>query len=211
MVLTYGKELANALFHSTCGGRTSFYSDSWSGAAPAYLVSVNDGSGFGVSSLKKGKVLKRFLNSGDGYCNKSKYFRWEKEYTRAQLQAVFMDTVPEFMNDPELKIGRLKDVNVTKYSASGRALEIKIETDSGDYIFEKDSIRWVMGNLKSTLIMIEKNGRGDDTVYKIIGGGWGHGVGLCQMGAMEMAKRNYTYKDILSHYYPGTKLTRLWE
>lgn len=209
MLLKDGDEVVNALFYSTCGGRTAAYTDSWNGDAPKYLVSVNDGTSVS-SSLNSENKLKGFLNKTSGYCDTSKYFRWEKTYTYNELQEVFERTVPEFSNKPDLKFGKLKDVNITEYLDSGRAERLEITSDSGKYVFEKDAIRWVMGSTKSTMFYIEKKGKGNGRKYILHGAGWGHGVGLCQIGAMNMAKKGFDHVKILNHYYPGAEIVREW-
>lgn len=209
MLLKYDGEIVNALFHSTCGGRTAAYTDSWSGEGPRYLVSVNDG--IASPSLNSEKKLKDFLKKSGAFCDASKYYRWEKSYTRNELQDVFEKTVPEFSNNPDLKFGKLIDVKVTSYLDSGRAERLEITADSGTYVFEKDAIRWVMGSIKSTMFYIERKGSGGGTKYSLHGAGWGHGVGLCQIGAMNMAKKGFDHKKILDHYYPGSKIVREWE
>ncbi len=209
--LTNGSNLINALFCSTCGGRTAAFNDAWSGAALPSLSSVDDGTEFSITDLSNPANLRKFLAHDKAFCNKSRYHRWTKTYTYDQLRKLFEESIPEFTNNPDLEIGTLKDINVTKYSKSGRAQLLVIETTKGNYTFEKDQIRWVMGMLKSTMFVIDKEGSGTGRKFILKGGGWGHGVGLCQTGAMEMAKENYTYDQILLHYYPGAELKRIWE
>jgi len=211
VVLAHGDELANALFHSTCGGRTASYSDAWSGKGPSYLVSVDDGSKLPNTRLESSAKLRAFLDTGEGFCKKSRYFRWTRTYSHSELYDILKETVPEFSNNPDLVLGALKDVKVTKYSDSGRALELLITTSDSEYRFEKDTIRWVMGNLKSTMFLIEKKGSGKSAKYELRGAGWGHGVGLCQIGAMKMGGDGYSFRQILLHYYPETRIVDLWE
>lgn len=210
MILKSGDETVNALFHSTCGGRTAAYSDSWSGRAPKYLASVNDGSP-SFQPLNNEKDVIQFLSGTSGNCDTSKYFRWEKTYTFAEMQDVFSKTVPEFSNNPDLKFGRLIDVKVTDYMPSGRAQRLEITADTGKYVFEKDAIRWVMGSIKSALFYIEKSGSGSDAKFILHGAGWGHGVGLCQVGTMNLAKKGVGFKEMLDRYYPGTRIETAWE
>lgn len=210
MLLEYDGEVVNALFHSTCGGRTAAFTDSWSGEGPKYLVSVNDGIAISTPLDSESK-LKSFLKKSGAFCDTSKYYRWEKSYTKKELENVFEKTVPEFSNNPDLKFGKLIDVKITSYLGSGRAERLEITADTGKYAFEKDAIRWVMGNTKSTMFYIEKKGSGASTKYVLHGAGWGHGVGLCQIGAMNMAKKGFVHEKILDHYYPGAKIVREWE
>jgi len=209
-VLLHNGRLANALFHSTCGGRTADYSDNWSGDGPDYLVSVDDGSGF-AGNLASADTVRQFLDRKTGNCEASKYFRWEKVYAAAELLAVLQQTIPEFNNNPDLKIGALNGVSVLEYTPSGRVGKINIDTDAGRFTFEKDIIRWVLGNLKSTFFVLETRETNGKTEYVFRGAGWGHAVGLCQIGAMKMAKDGNSYTQILNHYYPKTTLETLWK
>ncbi len=209
-VLLHNGHTANALFHSTCGGRTADYSDNWSGDGPDYLVSVDDGSGF-TGDLSSADAVRQFLDRKTGNCESSKYFRWEKVYTNAELLAVIKQTIPEFTNNPDIKIGALNGVSILGYTPSGRVNRIRIDTDAGTFTFEKDIIRWVFGNLKSTFFALDMRDANGETEYVFRGAGWGHAVGLCQIGAMRMARNNYSYSHILAHYYPNTKLATLWK
>ena len=108
--------------------------------------------------------------------------------------------------------GTLQDVHILERGASGRVLKILISTTSGDYTFERDTIRWVLGKLKSTLFSVQRVDEKDGSVaWLFTGGGWGHAVGLCQMGAMDLARIGSPTKQILLHYYPGTTITTLWK
>ncbi|HOO56040.1 MAG TPA: SpoIID/LytB domain-containing protein [bacterium] len=210
-VLVYDGRLANALFHSTCGGRTAAYDDVWSGGGHPYLTTVDDGTGFPVARLDTEDRVRKYLKHKKAHCSKSKYFRWEKSYTHSQLLNVFKQTIPEFTNNPELQIEKLHGVKVLGYSDSGRVTAVEISTDKGKFVFEKDKIRWVMGNLKSTLFVLDVTGTGDSRKYALLGAGWGHGLGLCQIGAMQMGRDGYKYDRILSLYYTGTKIFNLWD
>ncbi|MFA6449255.1 MAG: SpoIID/LytB domain-containing protein [bacterium] len=209
--LIYKGQLANALFHSTCGGRTADYNDNWNGENPEYLVSVDDGSGFADSDLSSAKKVAQFLENKTGDCEASKYFRWEKKYTADEMLNVIKSTVPEFTNNPDLKINALRDISVDEYFPSGRAKRITVTTDAGEFVFERDAIRWVLGNIKSTLFILEKRGANGGREYVFRGAGWGHGVGLCQIGAMKLGKGGASYLRILDRYYPGSAVETLWK
>lgn len=212
MVLAFGDNLANALFFSTCGGRTSSYSDIWTGShPPEYLLSVNDGLETATGSLKSEDDFRAFLNDTSGNCTKSKYYRWEKKVEKSEMQGIFNDTIPKFTNRGGLKIGDLTGITIAERSDSGRVIRIVVSTSTGDYTFERDAIRWVLGNIKSTLFTVDQTQDENGTQYYLFrGAGWGHGVGLCQMGAMKMALGGASYEEILLHYYPGTRLVTIW-
>ncbi len=100
-------------------------------------------------------------------------------------------------------------------STAGRVMDLQIKTSHGVYNVYKDKIRWLfsegevgLGGLPSTLFVMKEN-RGIHGLLRsvtFIGGGWGHGVGLCQYGAEGMAQKGFSYQKILQHYYPGTNL-----
>jgi stage II sporulation protein D len=90
-------------------------------------------------------------------------------------------------------------------------------TDEGTYLIQKDKIRWALKRgsdptsiLPSTLFDLKIERGTDGSIQRIIaqGRGNGHGVGMCQTGAIGMARKGYSYKDILMHYYPGVKITK---
>jgi SpoIID/LytB domain protein len=212
MVVAYNGRLANALFHSTCGGRTSHYTDIWTGASLPYLVSVNDGTKSSTRSLATESGFLGFLDDGNGYCKKSKYYHWDRTNTLKEMQAIIDENIPKYLNKPGIKPGALRDIRILERSDSGRVLRIAIDTDLGSYEFERDTIRWVLGNTRSTMFTVSKktDAKGQAT-FVFRGAGWGHGVGLCQMGAMAMARDGKSTRDIISHYYTGATVTKLWE
>ncbi len=109
------------------------------------------------------------------------------------------------------EVGTLKDIRIEDTSHSGRVTSLAIETTEGEFTITGDRIRWVLmpdpskGQiLRSVLFRLDKMVEGDQLAFvSIVGGGNGHGVGMCQNGAIGMAKAGYTYRMILEHYYPG--------
>lgn len=213
MVVSFKGRIANALFFSTCGGRTANYNDIWTGDAPPYLVSVNDGADSGDSSLSDDQSISTFLGDLSGSCKNAKVYRWEVKKEKSEMQAILDETIPQFTNHPGLQIGELQNITVTDRGESGRVLKIDISTSTGDFTFERDTIRWVLGKLKSTMFTVElmhdENDGNDYFIFR--GGGWGHSVGMCQMGAMQLAKSGMSFKEILKHYYPGSSISYLWK
>ncbi|MEW5946643.1 MAG: SpoIID/LytB domain-containing protein [bacterium] len=209
MLLTFGGEPANPLFHSTCGGRTAAYTHAWDGAEAPYLVSVDDGAR--TSNLSSDSAFRKFLRSGAGSCSGSKVFRWSVSKTARELEGILAGTLPVFTGDPALKPGALKNVRILRRHASGRIAELEILTASGAFGFSGDEIRWALGGLKSTLFTVDRDtdNRGE-TVYNFHGAGWGHGVGMCQTGAMRLAAKGWSAKRILARYYPGAQIQTAW-
>ena len=198
-VLTFGGAVIEAFFHSTCGGRTESVDQVFSGAAQPYLQSVSDRAASGVV-----------------YCSISPRFRWREEWTAAQLTKVVRDNAKLVGVRPE-DIGVPAEFQVGSRSPSGRAAElVLIAGGRAVPIVGQQTIRQVLrladgGWLRSTQFSIQA-ARGGGRIVKVVvdGGGNGHGVGMCQWGAVGRARAGATYQSILSAYFPGTELRRLY-
>jgi len=123
------------------------------------------------------------------------YENWQRRFAASDIERSF-------------NISRIADISIASLTATGRAKTINISGDDGRTLFEINAaeLRKVLGydKLPSTDFSITKEGGG----FVFQGKGWGHGVGLCQWGALEMAREGKDYREILSHYYPGTVLKK---
>jgi stage II sporulation protein D len=173
-----------AFFHSSCGGKTESPEYVWQEIKepPKYLTSVRD-----------------------TYCKDDPFFSWSFE--------IGADTLQKRLRHAHFKVGSVRDVTVAKESPSGRAYVIEVESVQGK---SKSSVKTrIPGNafrlavgadaLRSTLLTTIKR-RGN--VYRFEGHGWGHGVGLCQWGALGRAKAGHSYTNILDAYYPHVRLVK---
>ncbi|MGM9999523.1 MAG: SpoIID/LytB domain-containing protein [Candidatus Bruticola sp.] len=148
-------------------------------------------------------------NPPTSYCMNAKFFRWQASYSLDNFQKSIKESLPVLCGVEGFSIGKVADVKVVKRTGNGRVAELLIVTDKGNFSLCGDKIRWIIGGgkinplgLKSTLFYVyQDNGA---IVFK--GGGWGHGVGLCQEGAQGRAKSGQSYTDIIKHYYPGCEL-----
>jgi stage II sporulation protein D len=201
LVLEYGGRLASAYYCSSCGGHTSDIALMWPDRPDApYLKGIRDRDSRGPEAL----------------CGGGRNFRWRYSYSGRALGALLRETLPRVIGVPANEVGYLHDVRITGRSKSGRVTGIEIETSRGTYTVSGDRIRWVLladrkteRILPSTMFDLEKIMDGDRIAFvSIIGGGNGHGIGLCQLGALEMARRGHTFQMILEHYYPGCSITR---
>lgn len=220
VVATYEGKLITAVFNSTSGGFSANNEDVWSSDAIPYLRGVPDAErGKAFENVPTLEVFKNSANSqslraaknGDFEADWSRYHRWNFEWTADEME----DVVSTYFNT---ETGKVLEVNVTERSDSGRAMEIEFVTENGNFYETKDRIRTALkyinasGNqasLLSTLFFIEPvkdNSTKEVIGFKAYGGGWGHGVGLSQTGAMGMAVKGYTYDTILKHYYTGIDL-----
>lgn len=201
IVLGYKDELALAYYCATCGGHTSDIRRVWPQRQPApYLYGTRD----------------RARRQRESFCSWTKKFRWRHSFSGKQIGVVLRSTIPAEFGIPADDVGSLVDLRVTERSASGRVRFLEIETSTDTFLVEGDRIRWVLmldpakGTiLPSTLFNLHKTMRNGRLAFvSITGGGNGHGVGMCQNGAIGMAKKGYTYQMILSHYYPSTSLKK---
>jgi stage II sporulation protein D len=125
-------------------------------------------------------------------------YAWEVRKTGAELQESVDKRVP---------VGRLTDLRVLRRGASGRIVELEVVGSGGSSVVKGFDVRNLLDLRESlTVIELQRDGSGNITSAVFAGKGWGHGVGLCQVGAYGMAMRGSDYKEILSHYYPGTSL-----
>ena len=136
----------------------------------------------------------RIINYGAGS------FRWEKKVSLSEIGEILRK---EFNVD----IGMVKDIKVLKRSASGRVKEVEIIGTKGKYRVKGDwDVRRSLGNLKSSLFVFKKSG--NFIIFR--GGGWGHGIGMCQVGAAVRALKGWKYEDILRFYYGNVDLVRIY-
>ncbi|MCK4413195.1 MAG: SpoIID/LytB domain-containing protein [Candidatus Eisenbacteria sp.] len=201
IVAVYGGQPLRANYCSTCGGVTEANRAIWPGQQQLpYLRPVRDQDG-----------------TGHAHCSGSPYFRWEERWGCDELESIVLRHLPEGVPAARGRtLGRLRDMVVTRRSASGRAQVLRVETDGGSFEVIGDRIRWVIrrpggGLLRSSFLgKFRREGSGQGCTITLRGAGYGHGVGLCQYGAMEMARRGSTPAQILRHYYRGISLTRWW-
>jgi len=196
-VLAKGDALARTYYSATCGGHTSDIRRVWPRReSEPYLYGRRDRDGKGT------------------FCEWVHNFRWRYDFTGRQLGEILRETIPDELGVPASRVGYLKDLRVAERSPSGRVRVLEIETTAGSWRIRGDRIRWVLKPLPdagrilpSTLFDLEVEREGGLVgAVGIVGGGNGHGVGMCQNGAIGMARRGYSHRMILDHYYPGTVL-----
>ncbi|HEX6589647.1 MAG TPA: SpoIID/LytB domain-containing protein [Longimicrobiales bacterium] len=218
VVGTYDGQLISMLYSSTSGGWTANSEDVFSTAEP-YLRGTPDAErGSALDRMPNPDVFVRHANAtnlrahaaGDFESDWSRYHRWTVTWTAAEmaemLSGVFGTTITS-----------VHAIDVTDRAQHGRVREIVFRTDAGDFTATKDGIRSRLqyptatgdfASLRSTLFYIEPitDRGGEITGWQAWGGGWGHGVGMSQTGAVGMAQRRHTYDEILAHYYRGIVL-----
>jgi len=184
--------LVDTVYSACCGGHTEDNDRVWPGLADPALRGRPDGAGGRVSDA----TLREFLESPPStFCSRANgRFRWEARGDAAAL-------------GDALGVGELREMRVLERGSSGRAVAVRAVGGKGETVLRGElRIRKLLGNLKSSLFMVERDGA--EFVFR--GGGWGHGVGMCQEGAMGMAREGRNYRAILQHYYRGSKPVRLY-
>ncbi|MEH2305335.1 SpoIID/LytB domain-containing protein [Nostoc sp.] len=211
-VVTYKNELVDALYSSTTGGVTASFSDVWNGDDRPYLRPVLDAAtnfwNLSKQSLADEKNFQKFINIQQGF-NESKWdaFRWRRE-TRLEDIIKDLQKFLQVKNSPHAKFKTIQAMAVVKRSESGRILELAVKTDKSTFILHKDEVRSAFAAPTSTFFYLEPLNKGKPELwgYAFIGGGLGHGVGLSQTGAQNLAKLGWSSPKILQFYYPGTQI-----
>jgi len=201
-ILTWHGAPIEAIYHSACGWSTEAADQVFrNGEVVPYLRAVSDRYGPGDS---------------DYYCRGSPSFRWRQEWDAAALSAVLAQTLPAVLGQTAANPGRVTNVEATKTSPSGRVAELVVTTTSGVYTVPGSRVRDVLRPapdraLLSSLFQLYLQRQGGDLVKVVAAGaGAGHGVGMCQWGAVGRARAGQSYDRILTTYYPGTRLERVY-
>ncbi|MCD4782424.1 MAG: SpoIID/LytB domain-containing protein [Candidatus Eremiobacteraeota bacterium] len=212
-------------FHSTCGGYGADVSSVWSGKS-RHLVGGFDGPGKYDRDLSDEKTFREFIdNPPNCYCNKSGRFRWVETYSRGEMKKLLDESLGYFKGRGKMDVGRIYSMKIIDRAKDGRMQVMEIVTSQGTYHIKKDRMRWITsggkigtGGLPSTLFYLtpwetgnEKREKGkgkSESGFKFTGGGWGHGVGMCQEGARGMAEAGKDYREIIRHYYEDVEIER---
>ncbi|MBD3179973.1 MAG: SpoIID/LytB domain-containing protein [Candidatus Latescibacteria bacterium] len=202
-VITWKGRPARTYYSSCCGGHTADIRSNWPWKKPFHFLRGVRDSGAGKTS---------------SFCRGSRHFRWRVRWSGDRLAEILRRTLPDLCEDDVKPFQRILDIRQGEHSRDGRIKSLTFITDSGSYMVRGDRIRWVLRPesasgpiLKSTLLKLEivkKNGAVRE--LNVLGGGNGHGVGLCQSGAIEMSREGYSAEEIVKHYYPGVNINRYY-
>ncbi|MDH3892519.1 MAG: SpoIID/LytB domain-containing protein [candidate division Zixibacteria bacterium] len=190
--ITFDDKFINAYYHSTCGGMTDDIESVWDRKETPYLKAVAD----------------------SGACSWSKYYTWREVFTESQLRG----RLEQYLSSDrgrDMVISRITDVVPAERSPGGRIAMMTVVTEAGNYSFKKDRIRWVVGRTSNpdlilpsdrfdVVIKRDASGRVETVTFK--GRGYGHGVGMCQCGAIGLARQGWSFNAILQHYFTGVEL-----
>ncbi len=207
-ILSYKKEPINAFYHGSSGGISARASESWQIQDFTYLNPIIDSSKSFNKNFKlpidNESELNKFLDfdKGQFYGSNHSLFRWNKQISSGEIKEKLVKNKLIGINQDIL------DLNVIERGSSGRVtkLEIQINKINKSIVLVKDDIRRVLSFIPSNLFIINKL---SDDLWLLKGGGFGHGVGLSQSGAIEMAELGFSYEQILNHYYRDAKLKKI--
>ncbi len=196
-VLVYDNELCDARFSKCCGGKTEEFQYCWEDTPKPYLISIDDP----FCDTKDAKVLRQVLNDYDQ--ETPDFYRWTVDYSKAELT--------ELVNRKlKLDLGDIVDLVPLDRGKSGRIWRLQIVGTKRSFTIGKElEIRRALSetHLYSSAFDVEK--QGDHFILK--GKGWGHGVGLCQIGAAVMGEKGYNYEEILLYYYRGAEIKKVYK
>ena len=196
LVLTYAGKVCDARFSKCCGGMTEVFESCWENIRHPYLVAKPDP----YCNTRDTRILSQVLNNYDQ--ETTDFYRWEVHYTSEELSELVK-------RKSGIDFGRVLDLVPMERGASGRIITLKVVGEKRTVTVGKElEIRkWLSeSHLYSSAFEVEKTSDG----FTLHGKGWGHGVGLCQIGAAVMGDQGFTYDGILSFYYPHAELTKEW-
>ncbi|WP_455062901.1 DUF4922 domain-containing protein [Prevotella fusca] len=219
-LLMNGKEICDARFSKCCGGVSEEYEYCWDNNHKPYLLSVVDNAPLGTPptiDLTREEVAREWiLSSPEAFCNTKDatvlgqvlnnydqetqdFYRWTTDFTQAELADLIR-------RKSGLDFGEIVDLQPLERGKSGRITRLKIVGTKLTRIIGKElEIRRTLSesHLYSSAFVVERNEMMNDVPqhFRLVGAGWGHGVGLCQIGAAVMGEKGYKYDEILHHYY----------
>lgn len=199
LVVTHDGKLASVFFHSTCGYSTAHPSEVFRSVRDvAYLASVSDRK-----------------PSGGYYCDISPRFRWQVEWEGEELRNILRGTVPSVLGVDGSLVDLVRDVYTQQTGKSGRVTEIRIAVGQGEIPVFGPDVRRVLRTPEGSMLgsnavefAATTGDEGHLTHLKVSGAGWGHGVGMCQWGAMGRARAGQSASDIITAYFPGARIER---
>ncbi len=224
-VLTYDGEICDARFSKCCGGIAETFENVWEPVAHPYLQKVIDNSNepanFQLDLENENNAKAWILGKPDAFCNTSDkkvlsqvlndydqetndFYRWKIEYD----QTVLSELVKKRTG---IDFGTITDLIPIKRGVSGRLIMLKIVGEKKTFIIGKElEIRKALSesHLYSSAFIIQKEEKNGKVKFILRGAGWGHGVGLCQIGAAMMSENGYSYEQILKHYYKDVTLNK---
>lgn len=200
--------LVDSVYSASCGGHTEDGKAVWQTAGHDYLKGVPDGPA-GVrpytSNVNEESVAAFIDHPPAGlYCGSSRFgrdaFRWKKTVTKTEIRRGVLEQTGK-------DIGEVEGLKVLERGVSGRITRLEVLGSKGVVELSPElKIRKALGSLKSSLFVFTNDREG----FTFRGAGFGHGVGLCQNGAVGMAEAGATYREIISHYFSGSEVVKIY-
>ena len=223
--LVYAGEICDARYYKSCGGQTEIFSTAWEDESPKYLKSVTDDVQRHAPIQSEAQAEGWFTYRPQAFCNTTDkkllsqilpafdqetldFYRWQVIYKRQELEEIIRKKAG-------INLGTLQNLIPLERGTSGRIFKLKIEGSKRSVIVGKELEirRWLSeSHLLSSAFVVSKTNAADGSVesFTLTGGGWGHGVGLCQIGAAVMATKGFKAEEILAHYFTGAILKKLY-
>lgn len=219
LVVVYQDEICDARYSKACGGLTEDFETAWDDRTIPYLKSISDASVPHRPVDTEEEALAWCLGSPDAYCNTkdqsllerilpdvdretSAFFRWKIEYARSELEEI-LQTKSGF------DFGMLQEIVPLRRGPSGRISRLRIVGSKRSVVLGKELEirRWLSRThlYSSAFVVKVESGR-----FTFHGAGWGHGVGLCQIGAAVMASKGFSAEEILKHYFKGVEIKKIY-
>ena len=230
-ILMDGEEICDARFSKCCGGITEEFQYCWEDTPKTYLTAVRD-IALGVEHTQPNltneeeaekwirfnppafcntqdkKILSEVLNNYDQ--ETVNFYRWKETLSQEKLQQLIADKL-------KMDLGAILDMKAVERGKSGRISKLQIIGTEKTFTIGKElEIRRTLSDshLLSSAFVVDKYDKDEQGVpqrFELIGAGWGHGVGLCQIGAAVMGEQGYHYDAILLHYYQGAEIKKLYK
>ena len=226
VLMSEGK-ICDARFSKCCGGAMEEFQYCWEDSPKPYLKAIGDTPEKTIPDLTVEANAEEWIRtSPDSFCNTTDknilsqvlndydqettdFYRWRVDYTQEEISQLINSKL-------NIDFGQIMDLIPIERGKSARLCQLKIVGTKQTLIIGKElEIRRALSpsHLYSSAFVVDKedvNAEGIPALFHIIGCGWGHGVGLCQIGAAVMGEKGYNYDQILAHYYPGADLKELY-
>lgn len=230
-ILMDGEEICDARFSKCCGGITEEFQYCWEDTPKTYLTAVRDialGVEHTLPNLTNEEEAEKWIRfNPPAFCNTQdkkilsevlndydqetvNFYRWKETLSQEKLQQLIADKL-------KMNLGAILDMKVVERGKSGRISKLQIIGTEKTFTIGKElEIRRTLSDshLLSSAFVVDKYDKDEQGVpqrFELIGAGWGHGVGLCQIGAAVMGEQGYHYDAILLHYYQGAEIKKLYK
>ena len=230
-ILMDGEEICDARFSKCCGGITEEFQYCWEDTPKTYLTAVRDialGVEHTLPNLTNEEEAEKWIRfNPPAFCNTQdkkilsevlndydqetvNFYRWKETLSQEKLQQLIADKL-------KMNLGAILDMKAVERGKSGRISKLQIIGTEKTFTIGKElEIRRALSDshLLSSAFVVDKYDKDEQGVpqrFELIGAGWGHGVGLCQIGAAVMGEQGYHYDAILLHYYQGAEIKKLYK